>query len=154
MAAATLCIWLALRFGLLLVGGGASHWVGLLAAVLLTYIVCGGLFGLYLFLGHKILGLHDQEVFSAQGIEGYKCFLRMHVGADGVTIHPIGLVQQARDWRAAKGVTVSKTSRTRALGLAQRVDAPEGCLRIFDPSEPLAPHRIEPAFMVGQAKHP
>lgn len=143
-------IWLAARLIAGLGGGNSAgdQWIAVLVAIIPLFLFCGFLFGAYLLLCHKFIGLHDQEVFSAQGIEGFKCFLRMRVSREGVTIYPIGLRQQARDWRAAGGVKLGEPTTTRSMGKIQDVDVPEGCLRVLDPDQPLEPHLIEPAFTV------
>jgi hypothetical protein len=42
------------------------------------------------------------ELFAGQGIQGYKGFLRLHIGADGsLTIYPIGLDSAGKRWQAA-----------------------------------------------------
>ena len=41
------------------------------------------------------------ELFAGQGIQGYKGFLRLHIGRDGaLTIYPIGVDSAGRNWRA------------------------------------------------------
>lgn len=56
--------------------------------------------GLYLLISLNMFGAHWNEAFSSLRIEGYKCFLRMHIGHDGsLTIYPIGLVNVPKDDR-------------------------------------------------------
>ena len=67
--------------------------------------VVGGLLGgfamgVYLFLADRLFGLHTNEVFSAQRIEGYKNFLRLHIDAEGaLTVYPLGVRRVGRRWR-------------------------------------------------------
>jgi hypothetical protein len=120
-----------------------------LLAALFSYFYCGFVFGLYLLLAHKLLGLHDMEVFSAQAIEGYKGFLRMRLTADGLTIYPIGLRRHAADWQAAPGASL-KTVETGVFGKVQEINIPLGAQRGVDPCAPLEPHLIEgPIFIRG-----
>jgi hypothetical protein len=70
-------------------------------AVVLVAAMVGGapgaaLVGLYLVLCDLALGEkpggHANECFSCQAIDGWKGFLRLHVGADGdLTIYPVGI---------------------------------------------------------------
>ena len=54
---------------------------------------------IYLLLANLILRLHDNEVFSSQGIADYKHFLRLHIEADGaLTIYPIKIERVCRAW--------------------------------------------------------
>jgi hypothetical protein len=120
-----------------------------LLAAALSYLYCGFLFGLYLLLAHKWLGLHDLEVFSAQAIEGYKGFLRMRVSAEGLTIYPIGLRHHVADWRAAKEASLKDVDKG-VYGKVQRIHIPRGAQRGVDPCDPLEPHLIErPIFIPG-----
>lgn len=46
-------------------------------------------------------GVNVNELFAGQGIEHAKCFLRMHIGADGnLTIYPLGVDRICRRWDA------------------------------------------------------
>ncbi len=50
------------------------------------------IFGLYLLLSLQGFGRHWNEAFSSLRIEGWKCFLRLRIAADGtVTVFPVGL---------------------------------------------------------------
>ncbi len=61
----------------------------------------GGLvMGLYLVLSNRILGLHTNEVFSAQPIADFKNFVRLHIDGSGtLRIYPIGLRRVVKKWR-------------------------------------------------------
>jgi hypothetical protein len=55
--------------------------------------------GLYLFFSH-LAGLHDNELFSSQGIADYKNFLRLHIQQNGsLTLYPIKVQRVCRAWR-------------------------------------------------------
>lgn len=65
----------------------------------LAGIVACQLIGLYLVVGSPF-GVNVNELFAAQGIEDYKSFLRLHIGADGaLTIYPVGVSRICRRWR-------------------------------------------------------
>jgi len=62
----------------------------------------GFLTGVYLLIVERIPGLHlhVEEVFSAQHIEDYKNFLRLHIDKSGhLTIFPIGVRKVTRKWK-------------------------------------------------------
>ncbi len=59
--------------------------------------------GVYLSLA-DMARLNSNELFAAQRDRGYKNFLRMHLGGDGVlTIYPVGLRHTARKWSLRTG---------------------------------------------------
>jgi Calcineurin-like phosphoesterase len=59
------------------------------------------LMALYLLIGGRWFGVNVNELFSGQGIEDAKSFLRMHIAADGtLTIHALGIDKICRDWVA------------------------------------------------------
>jgi hypothetical protein len=159
LAGGFICIWIAAKMVGFLTGWGSddplrlvtrsigNDWSTLLLAAPLTYFYCGFLFGLYLVAGHKLAGLHDQEVFSAQGIEGYKCFLRIHVAKDALTIYPVGLKKHVAHWRGAKGVEMATRSQG-IFGKAQEVIVPQGAQRVVDPCEELRPNLIEEPIVI------
>ncbi|MBL3564276.1 hypothetical protein JMM59_04520 [Rhodovulum sulfidophilum] len=117
------------------------------------WMVCGTLFALYLRIANATTGLHEQELCSSQAIEDWKCFLRIKVAADGLTIHPIGLRHAVRDWRSAPGTQAPKTTGARGLMQALRVSAndfevPDGTTHLLDPVAPLAPQLIEAPIFI------
>jgi hypothetical protein len=58
------------------------------------------LLGCYLIASSLVFQLHDNELFSSQGIEDYKNFLRIHISGDGaLTIYPVKVEKVARSWR-------------------------------------------------------
>ena len=56
-----------------------------IVTAVLIYVVGGVLFGAYLLVSNLVVGLHEQEVFSCQAIEEFKCFLRICISKDGAT---------------------------------------------------------------------
>jgi hypothetical protein len=72
------------------------------------------------------------ELFAGQGIEDGKCFLRMHVRADGtLTVYPVGIDKISRKWVADPGGAV---------------DQPW-----LKPAGPLVARLIEPPFVVARS---
>jgi hypothetical protein len=60
------------------------------------------IFGVYLWIGNRIFGLHDNESFSSLGHTGFKNFLRLHIDKDGnLEIYPIGITKAATDWKSS-----------------------------------------------------
>jgi hypothetical protein len=161
---AFLCAWLAAQAigHLFYYGFGTSltevtervgdNYATLAVAAVISYFYCGFAFGLYLFLAHKLLGLHDLEVFSSQAIEDYKGFLRMKVSARGLEIYPIGLRRHAPHWQAAPGASLGKAN-AKIYGKVQEVTVPPGALRVVDPCDLLAPELLEkPIFIPGTSQ--
>ncbi|WP_199555467.1 hypothetical protein [Sandaracinobacteroides hominis] len=127
-------------------------WWGIVAGLLLLLsAVSGHLFGAYLAVSHWLLGMHNQETYSAQGIEDWKSFLKIHIRKDGATVYPIGLRRSARSWVPAPGVK-ERRSVPGSLVTRRSFQLPPGCKRILDPAEPLAPQLIEAPFACGQVE--
>ena len=124
-------------------------WVVYPAVLLLGAIPGSFLVAAYLWLAHRAIGAHDQEVLSTQGIEGYKCFARFHVTKDAMTIYPIGLEKVCRRWNAAPGVKVTKYKRRWGARWRREytMKVPAGTKRIFEPAEPLTPRLMEPPIV-------
>jgi hypothetical protein len=102
---------------------GAPAWTIAIAALAaaLAAPLGAAVLGLYLALADvaysrspdRLRGLdrHANEVFSCQGIEDWKSFLRFHVGPDGrLTIYPIGIERVAR----ARELRFNRTDEPRA----------------------------------------
>jgi len=69
----------------------------LAAAASASALVSATVIGLYLSFCLSVFGVHWGH-FSSLAIQGYKCFLRLHIGADGaLTVHPIGLTKVPAD---------------------------------------------------------
>jgi hypothetical protein len=87
-------------------------------AVALLCGVVGALLGplvvaLYLLLADRIgpRGVNTDELFSAQGIQDYKCFLRLRIAADGtLTVFPVK-VQRAAHWEFTRPDQVTEDRR-------------------------------------------
>ena len=76
------------------------------ASVLISLVVslaCGfvGAYVLatYLFCCQAISPMHSNELFAGLRMVDYKSYLRLHVSAEGVRVHPIGLRTVPRRWR-------------------------------------------------------
>jgi hypothetical protein len=65
---------------------------GLPAGVVSAEVVC-----LYLLVA-STAGVNVNELFAGQGIDDAKCFLRMHVTPEGLTIYPVGIPTVCRRW--------------------------------------------------------
>jgi len=61
----------------------------------------GGVFGIAAYLlTANCFGFHGNEVYAPLHHMDYKCFLRLHIGADGdLTVYPIGIDRVGRKWR-------------------------------------------------------
>jgi hypothetical protein len=80
---------------------GASFWSRLVVAGLLGGAVATLLVGGYLYLA-SLAGIHMNEVFSAQSIEDYKSFLRMHIRSDGsLVMHPLAVPSVCHAWHVS-----------------------------------------------------
>ena len=89
---------------------------------------------LYLLIASRF-GVNVNELFAGQGIQGFKGFLRMHIGRDGaLTIYPIGLDSASKRWRA-------------------NPSAPSHSPWI-EPVKPLRPKLIEPPIVLGRRGEP
>jgi hypothetical protein len=101
---------------------GRGVWFGLLFA--LVMIVVGGiaaatLAGLYLLVTHVLFGMHDNEVFSALRLRSFKCFARVHIGADGtMTVYPIGIRRtRSQQWKLQPDAAPSASLFARPAGV-------------------------------------
>lgn len=69
----------------------------------------GGLASAYVLAGYLLVadttGHNTNEIFAAARIEDYKCFLRLHVTKEALTIYPVGLGRVAHDWRVRQGTS-------------------------------------------------
>jgi len=79
----------------------ASFWARLAVAGLLGGAAATLLVGVYLYLASRA-GIHMNEVFSAQSIEDYKSFLRMHIRSDGsLVMHPLAVPSVCHTWHVS-----------------------------------------------------
>jgi hypothetical protein len=142
-------IWIVSHVAWTFLGGSVLVTVSILLLSFLQISILGGaLFAAYLFFTHKFLGMHDQEVFSAQGIEQFKSFLRIKIAPEGLSIYPIGLSNPACEWVLAPEVRQTSVTSSITGAVTHQIQAPKGCARIFDPAAPLAPHLIEPPIRI------
>ncbi|MCA9525420.1 MAG: hypothetical protein KC549_03875, partial [Myxococcales bacterium] len=66
-------------------------------------MVGGGLFGLYLWISSTFFGLHQNEAFSSIRNPDWKCFLRLQITAESLTIYPVGFRRVPRTWKPRRG---------------------------------------------------
>ncbi|WP_198587136.1 hypothetical protein [Glycomyces xiaoerkulensis] len=85
------------------------------------------LVGLYLVVANRF-GVNANELFAGLSIIDQKCFLRIRVARDGVTVFPIGLDRSGREWTADPDGASSDSW--------------------IKPVEPLSPRLIEEGFRV------
>lgn len=97
------------------------------ALVFVAAMAAGGLLGPLVLAGYLLVadsvgpnGTNANELFAAQGLESHKCFLRLHVAADGtLTVYPVK-VQRVSRWRFAPS-----TDRTARWFLPDAEPVPE-----------------------------
>ncbi len=98
-------VWLLAWTNQRLLGFESFETFGQVIAFSAEMFVVGGLLGgfmmgVYLYLADRFLGLHTNEVFSAQRIDGYKNFLRLRIDESGaLTVYPLGVRRVGRRWR-------------------------------------------------------
>ncbi len=144
------CCWLAARLTPTFGDGGLGFLVRFTAmAAAFIFIVNGILFGAYLLVVNLTWGMHEQEVFSCQAIEEYKCFLRICVEKDRAMVYPIGLRRPAQSWKAAPGVKVKSSIVWPNLTRKDVLEVPAHSTRIYDPVRPLSPELIEAPIEVS-----
>ena len=149
-------VWLAAQFLGHLLGGFFDPQTIRIAVAFFAFpialLICGFIFGAYLFFSHKFEGMHDQEVFSAQGIEGFKSFLRMRIDKDGLTIYPVGLRKSSTKWQTAPGVQEIGLPKRNIFETVWKIKMPLHQSRLFDPVQPLEPHLIENPIVILNGK--
>ena len=93
-------------------------------------LVSTWLVGLYMVVANRF-GVNANELFAGLSISDQKCFLRIRINRDGVTVFPIGLDRVGREWECD----------------------PEGAETDswIKPVEPLRPHLIEPGYSVSSS---
>ena len=129
----------------------------LLTCLLVGWLVHGLLLSAYLRLSNLLAGYHDQEIFSSQAIEDWKCFLRLHICREALTIYPIGLRAIQRHWKVAEQVhglqlpgdkspslltKIPGFSRL-SLGKSEQLIVGRETTHLFSPKDPLMPELIE-----------
>jgi uncharacterized protein YqgC (DUF456 family) len=109
--------------------------IGYRLGVALVVGVLGALIGpvvlaLYLLVADQVSRVNTNELFAAQRIEDWKCFLRLHIDTGGdLTIYPIAIDRVARRWHA-----VAEAATRQGPWLV--------------PDEPIATRLIEPPIVV------
>lgn len=136
-----------LLFAFLVIGAGAP--------------INGFLFGLYLYLSNCAIGWHEQEIYSSQAIQNWKCFLRMEFRQDSLIIYPIGLRRVETTWKPALQQSVpfdGRLERMRkavsALYAGDVFDVPKGTTHLYSPTTPLTPELIEAPIEIAKAESP
>jgi len=66
--------------------------------LLLGAAIGGAIWGLYLFISINVFKRHSNEAFSSLNIQHFKCFVRMKLEADRLTLYPLGLRRTPRKW--------------------------------------------------------
>jgi len=88
-----------------------EHLAVVVAWLLISAIVAGlasaTVFGVYLWYAGKYLPEQLNDAFSAIGIEDYKNFIRLHLGAEGVVAYPIGIRHVPKSWQLNPSSDVS-----------------------------------------------
>ncbi|MFA9443762.1 metallophosphoesterase [Egicoccus sp. AB-alg6-2] len=71
--------------------------------------IVGGLASCYVFAGYLLLadttGHNTNELFAAARIEDHKCFVRLHVAEEALTVYAIGVPKVAHRWRVRAGAS-------------------------------------------------
>jgi len=70
---------------------------------MISLLIGGGVFGgflmgVYLLSSNLIFGNHIDEASSSLACEDYKCFLRLRINPDGLTVYPIG-IKKVTNWK-------------------------------------------------------
>jgi uncharacterized protein YqgC (DUF456 family) len=77
---------------------GVAVLVGVLGALIGPVVLA-----LYLLVADAAARVNTNELFAAQRIEDWKCFMRLHIDTKGdLTIYPIAIDRVARRWHALK----------------------------------------------------
>src|SRR5690606_8898781 len=61
--------------------------------VLAGGLLAGTIFGLYLLITCRLLGVHANDAFSAMSLDSYKNFIRIRIKWNRLTLYPIGISQ-------------------------------------------------------------
>lgn len=89
-------------------GTCCPNFLFLASLMAVMFVISGTWFGIYLIITNLALDIHENEGFSSFMHEGYKNFLRIRITADELTIYPIGVKQEVRDWRVNYDATQDK----------------------------------------------
>ena len=107
------------------------------------WLIGGLLFGLWLMLTNRWAGWHGEEVFSAQAIPHWRCFLRLRIDACGLTIYPLGIRQSCTRWRLGAGIEM-----LRQAGSTWRLRTRAASGPRFDPVDPIRVELIEKPIVI------
>jgi hypothetical protein len=118
------------------------HLAYLPAVALLGGILSGVLVGLYLGGTNLLLGMHDNEAFSALHSRRYKHFVRMHISEQGLRLYVVGFDKVGTGWDC------TKSAQDVAKPPCRQPDAvvPRLIDQIFIPTDPAAATRREPTL--------
>lgn len=76
-----------------------SGWLAYLGYIPIAGLAATLVVSAYLFVAAGF-GVNDNELFAAQSIEDAKCFLRMRIDEQGLTVYPIAVPKVGREWKA------------------------------------------------------
>ncbi|WP_460498479.1 metallophosphoesterase [Glycomyces tarimensis] len=114
-------------------------------------LVCTWLVGLYLVIANR-LGVNANELFAGLSITDQKCFLRIKIAREGITVYPIGLDRSGREWEADPDGAVADSWIKPVGELRPRLIEPGFKLPDRAPHPP-APPRLNPVRrLVAQAE--
>lgn len=73
-----------------------------LGILLFVGVIGGGIgaciMGIYIFLTNRLFNIHIDEASISFSHAGYKNFLRIHVQKESITIYPIGIKKETKNW--------------------------------------------------------
>lgn len=125
--------------------------------LLAGWLCCGLVFSAYLTVSNLAGGLHEQEIYSSQSIEDWKCFLRIKIEEGKVTIYPVGIRNAVHSWKPAKVPEDArvKMSSERSGGLMRRIqdpwwdfEVPANVTHLLEPAGPLEARLIERPIVI------
>lgn len=84
-----------------LLPGDWWRFFGFAAGVIVSGLVGGVIWGIYLFIALRCFGIHYNDGYSSMRLDSHRHFLRMKVQGDQLTIYPIGVDQSPSrsDWK-------------------------------------------------------
>ena len=160
VALAVALFWALARLNLHAIGLSSDDAL-LLPLLLIETLLVGGilgglLFGIWMVLANRFWGLHAEEVFSSQAIADYKCFLRMRIDAEALTIYPLKLEKVCRRWKLGKGVKKrARLLRTWRLVASTASRGPRFVPMAGQPVPPDSMQLIEPPIVIRRnGAHP
>lgn len=132
----------------------------IVCGLLLGWLINGLLLSTYIAFSNYLLNMHEEELYSSQSIEDWKCFLRMRINSEGLTIYPVGLRKTVRRWKVSKneGEVHQSTRRTLSSWIQDQilssldVTVQKGTTHIFEPIDAIKPELIEPPITIPSRK--